>query len=148
MNPRLVALAGPLKESIVALTGTTLSVGREPANLLAISDPSISRRHCAIDLVEGRYRIRDLESRNGTYVNGTAVKESWLNENDQISVGDSVFIFLTQEEADTTTGQVEFDDSQLAHATAQLRPQDVLYLQPDRILREVPMTLRLGRNFW
>jgi Nif-specific regulatory protein len=40
---------------------------------------------------------------------------------------------------------VEFEDS-LTHATSQLRPQDVLYLQPDRILSELPVASRLGRN--
>ena len=40
---------------------------------------------------------------------------------------------------------MEFDDS-LTQATTQIRPQDVLYLQPERILKELPATSRLGRN--
>ena len=40
---------------------------------------------------------------------------------------------------------MEFDD-RLTQATAQIRPQDVLYLQPERILKELPATSRLGRN--
>ncbi len=41
---------------------------------------------------------------------------------------------------------MEFEDERLTHATAEIRPQDVLYLQPDKILSELPATSRLARN--
>ncbi len=147
MNPRLFAVAGPLKDSTFALPAGDLPVGRDPSNLLSISDPSLSRRHCVIGREGDRHKIRDLDSRNGTYVNGVAVKESWLRHGDQISVGDSLFVFLLEEDVEgPPPGRVEFDDNQLTHATAQIRPEDVLYLQPDRILSELPATSRLARN--
>ncbi len=70
-----------------------------------------------------------------------------MNHGDQISVGDSVFVFLVKEDDRTRRSceAVEFDDS-ITQATAQIRPQDVLYLQPDRMLKELPATSRLGRN--
>jgi hypothetical protein len=74
------------------------------------------------------------------------VSEKRLNHGDQISVGESVFVFLTKEDSDgATTEAVEFDDC-LTQATVHIRPQDVLYLQPERILKELPATSRLGRN--
>ena len=146
MNPRLLGLSGPLRDSIFALPSGEVPVGRDPANLLAINDPSLSRRHCLIVSAENSYQIRDLESRNGTYVNGFVVKESTLQHGDQISIGDSVFVLLTQEEnKEASSTAVEFEDSP-AQATVQFRPQDVLYLQPDRILNELPSTSRLARN--
>jgi len=146
VNPRLLVIAGPLKDSSFALSGTEVPVGRDPSNLLAISDPSLSRKHCVVTREGERYSIRDLDSRNGTFVNGIAVKQSYLQHGDQISAGDSVFLFLLQEEGEApASGVVEFEDS-LTHATSQLRPQDVLYLQPDRILSELPAASRLGRN--
>jgi Nif-specific regulatory protein len=146
VNPRLQVVAGPLKDSIFALPEGKLPVGRDPSNLLSISDPSISRRHCVFSRKDGGYQIRDLDSRNGTFVNGAPIKESQLSHGDQVSVGDSVFIFLVQEEEEELgSGPVEFEDSQ-AHTTTQVRPQDVLYLQPDRILSELPATSRLARN--
>src|ERR1043166_6703743 len=145
-NPRLLGLAGPLRDSIFALPTSEVPVGRDPGNLLAIPDPSLSRRHCLIVPAEEGFRIRDLESRNGTYVNGVAVKEGALKHGDQISIGDSVFILLTH---DDTNGPleagVEFEDGP-AQATAQVRPQDVLYLQPDRILGELPSSSRITHN--
>jgi len=146
VNPRLLAVAGPLKDSTILLCRKEVPVGRDPSNLLSISDPSLSRRHCVLSREDDGYKICDLDSRNGTFVNGVAVKESRLRHADQISLGDSVFVFLLQEDVEEpAAGKVEFDDS-LTHATAQLRPQDVLYLQPDRILSELPATSRVGRN--
>ena len=63
-------------------------------------------------------------------------------------MGESVFVFLEKDEEDssqTASAAVEFDDS-ITQATTQIRPQDVLYLQPERILKQLPATSRLGRN--
>ena len=128
------------------LSGKEIQVGRDSSNGLAISDPSLSRRHCILSRNGTEYKIRDLDSRNGTFVNGTAVKESPLRHGDQISIGDSVFIFLLREDAEEPAGNgVEFEEG-LTHATAQLRPQDVLYLQPDRVLKESPSSSRVEQN--
>ena len=146
MNPRLQVIAGPLKDSSLALSSAEVPVGRDPSNLLSISDPSLSRKHCVLIRDGEQYAIRDLDSRNGTFVNGVAIKQASLQHGDQISAGDSVFLFLLQEDGEEpSSGIVEFEDS-LTHATSQIRPQDVLYLQPDRILSELPATSRLGRN--
>jgi transcriptional regulator with GAF, ATPase, and Fis domain len=145
VKPRLVAVSGPLKDSVFDLPNTELTLGRDPANGLPISDPSVSRRHCVINRQDDRFQVRDLDSRNGTQVNGESVKERWLTHGDQLMVGDSVFLFITEEDS-KKSDKVEFEDSQLTHATAQIRPQDVLYLQPDRILSELPTTSRLARN--
>jgi len=113
---------------------------------LAIGDLSLSRRHCVLSRREDGYTLRDLESRNGTFVNGGVVSEKRLNHGDQISVGESVLVFLVKDTGGAEgREEVEFDDT-LTHATTQLRPQDVLYLQPERIQKELPTTSRVGRN--
>jgi transcriptional regulator with GAF, ATPase, and Fis domain len=146
VNPRLLVIAGPLKDSTFALPSGEIHIGLDPSNLLSISDPSLSRRHCALSRDSDGYRIRDLDSRNGTSVNGVAIKEASLRDGDQISVGDSVFVLLLHEDEDQpTAGRVEYEDS-LTQATAQFRPQDVLYLQPDRLLKELPANSRVARN--
>ncbi len=148
MNPRLVAIAGPLKDSTFALPELGhLSIGRDSGNVLPIADPSVSRQHCILESETGHFRIRDLESRNGTLVNGHAVEQHVLTHGDQIEIGDSVFVFLVHETQDNLLpGQVEFDDISLARSTVRLRPADVVYLQPERILSELPATSRVARN--
>jgi transcriptional regulator with GAF, ATPase, and Fis domain len=146
VKPRLQAAAGPLADSIYFLSEAEIGIGRDPSNSLAISDLSVSRRHCVLIRDKNGYKLRDLESRNGTFVNGGPVSEAPLQHADQIAVGDSVFVFLLNENADAAASdQVEFDDK-LTQATVQIRPQDVLYLQPEQILKALPATSRVGRN--
>jgi transcriptional regulator with GAF, ATPase, and Fis domain len=149
VNPRLVAVSGPLKDSVFILPPEELWLGRDASNGLPISDPSVSRRHCVIQQDGLDFRVRDLESRNGTLVNGQPVQEQLLRHLDEIAIGDSVFLFLTEDDPAKGSGAsriVEFEDEKPTHTTAQIRPQDVLYLQPEKILSELPATSRLARN--
>jgi transcriptional regulator with GAF, ATPase, and Fis domain len=146
VNPRLLSISGPFKDSSFVLSGAEVSLGRDSSNGVAISDPALSRRHCVLRREGTDHRISDLESRNGTFVNGVAVKESRLKHGDQISVGDSVFVFLLRDDAEESgNSQVVFED-RLTQATARISPQDVVYLQPDRILKELPPASRLAQN--
>jgi len=136
-----------LTDSTYFLTDAEIRIGRDPSNSLAISDLSLSRRHCVLSREQDSYKICDLDSRNGTFVNGGAVSEASLCHGDRISVGESVFVFLDKDEDpdEAIVAAVEFDDA-ITQATTQIRPQDVLYLQPERILKQLPATSRLGRN--
>jgi transcriptional regulator with GAF, ATPase, and Fis domain len=147
VKPRLLAVAGPLKDSTFNLEDPETTVGRDAGNKFSINDPSVSRQHCTLRLEQDGYVIRDLKSRNGTYVNAVDIKEQQLNHGDQVSIGDSVFLFLLREEPESAAAPhpVEFDDH-ATQATAQLRPHEVLYLHPDRIQSELPASSRLGRN--
>ena len=97
MNHRLVARDGPLKGSVFVLDNTEFSVGRNPSNRLAVSDPSLSRQHCVIAPNGSHFEVRDLDSRNGTFVNGVPVHERVLADGDQIQIGNSLFLFLAEE---------------------------------------------------
>jgi transcriptional regulator with GAF, ATPase, and Fis domain len=147
LRPRLLVLSGPLKDSTIPLADGEVTIGREGSNGIAVTDPSVSRKHCLISGLDGRFRVRDLDSRNGTVVNGSAVEEQWLAHGDQIAAGDSVFLFLV-EDLDTppVVGRVEFEESQLSAATTIIHPRDVVYLQPERLQQELPQNSRVARN--
>ena len=147
MRPRLLVIAGPSKDSNIPLPDGEATVGRDPANAVAVADPSVSRKHCLLRPEEdGRFQIRDLDSRNGTLVNGLPVKEQWLRHGDEIAAGDSIFLFLIEEEDRAApASRVEFDD-QPAAETKVIYPKDVLYLQPDRLLQELPAASQIARN--
>lgn len=148
MQPRLLVTAGPSKDATIPLPNGEATIGRDPSNLVSIVDPSVSRKHCLLRSEEdGRFQIRDLDSRNGTLVNGLPVKEQWLRHGDEIATGDSAFLFLTEEEDRApAASRVEFDDSRPASETKVIYPKEVLYLQPDRLLRELPSTSQIARN--
>ena len=137
-------IAGPSKDTIIPLPDGEATIGRDPANAVAIIDPSVSRKHCLLVLEDGRFHIRDLDSRNGTTVNGVVIKEHWLRHGDEIATGDSVFLFLLEEEV--SHGRVEFDDSHPTAETKIIHPKEVIYLHPDRLLRELPATSQMARN--
>jgi pSer/pThr/pTyr-binding forkhead associated (FHA) protein len=71
-----------------------ITVGRDSSNDLIIDHPLASRRHARFEHDEAGYHIRDLNSTNGTYVNGEPIKGSYLlNHQDQIIVSDTVITF-------------------------------------------------------
>jgi len=146
LHPRLLVLSGPLKDSTLPLSEAETTVGRETSNGIAIVDPSVSRKHFALDCHEGRFRIRDLDSRNGTQVNGMAVEEHWLHHGDYVSAGDSSFLFLIEDEAPPLAGRVEFEDAEFSTETTIIHPRDVVYLQPERLLQELPPSSRVASN--
>jgi len=146
LRPRLFVLSGPLKDSTIPLPEGEVTIGREASNKVAVIDPSVSRKHCALRGEKGKFQVRDLGSRNGTLVNGAAVKEQWLRHGDEIAAGDSSFLFLLEDEDVAAPGRVEFDDDQRTAETTILHPKDVVYLQPDRLLRELPATSQVARN--
>jgi len=147
LRPRLLVLSGPLKDSTIPLSEDELTIGRDASNGIAVTDPSVSRKHCLVSRHEGRFRVRDLDSRNGTQVNGSGVEEQWLEHGDQISAGDSSFLFLLEEEeVEPAPSRVEFEDAQSTSETTIIHPRDVVYLQPERLLRELPATSRVARN--
>jgi len=146
MRPRLLVLSGPLKDSTIPLAEGEVTIGRDASNGIAVVDPSVSRKHCLVSWNERRFRVRDLDSRNGTLVNGTGIEEQWLEHGDQIATGDSSFLFLLEEDVTAAVSRVEFEDADAFAETTILHPRDVVYLQPDRLLRELPATSRVARN--
>ena len=89
MTARLVALAGPLCGEAFPIEGPEWVVGRDPANPLSIPDRLMSRRHCAVTFVNGRYHLRDLGSSNGTF--SRLYKERELTNNDVLLMGQQLF---------------------------------------------------------
>ena len=96
MNPRLVAIHGPLSGQTIYLDEPVISIGRQLSNDIILDDPHVSRNHCLVRSEGEHYVIEDLNSANGTYVNGERVTESPLTEGSLIKVGNSLFRFRVQ----------------------------------------------------
>lgn len=92
-SAKLVALNGPLANREFPLR-ESLRLGRERDNDLSLPDQQASRHHAVIQLREGRYWISDLNSRNGTLVNGARIAQpAPLSDGDSIQIGDTRFVF-------------------------------------------------------
>ncbi|MEK7833149.1 MAG: FHA domain-containing protein, partial [Acidobacteriota bacterium] len=133
-NPRLIVLAGPLKGSIFGLTEEEVVFGRESSSRISLADLSTSRRHCRIRREADAFVLTDLESFNGTVVNGLPVKERRLEHGDRITVGSSHFLFLLHDkEPAADSGKVQMDEGRdLTQDTVRIRQEDLLLLQPDK----------------
>ncbi len=69
-------------------------IGRTPDNGVVLNHPTISRYHAVIERMGTRFRVTDLHSANGTYLNGKAVEESeWIKPNDTLKIGPCEFLF-------------------------------------------------------
>src|SRR5712692_594243 len=97
---RIIATAGPLKGSEFPIGELEFTIGRQGDNDINLEDDLVSRRHCSIQLLDGRVVLRDLESKNGTLVNGEAISEKVLRHGDVLKVGSSTFIYKERDDVE------------------------------------------------
>ncbi len=90
--PRLVVHEGG-ERRVYPLTADITPIGRSPNNLIQIRDVKSSREHCQIERTDKGYKLVDLESQNGTLVNGTPVNQHYLRPGDRIEIGDTAILF-------------------------------------------------------
>jgi hypothetical protein len=165
MQVKLRVIRGSSSGKEVTLKGPKFLIGRaEDCQMRAKSD-AISRRHCAILLRTSRVTVRDLGSRNGTYVNGARIDgEHPLADGDVLQVGPLEFMLVIQlpasQKASLAAGNSdsqgvadmvgqwldEFDDEQLpvdlptpASETRRFRNEDT-----DRVVLEADSDESLG----
>jgi FHA domain/Domain of unknown function (DUF1707) len=84
------ALAGPpagLLADPGSLQGGRITLGRSSACQLVLADDTVSRRHAALVVRDGCWRIVDLGSSNGTWVNGRRVVEAEVRPGDELRLG-------------------------------------------------------------
>jgi pSer/pThr/pTyr-binding forkhead associated (FHA) protein len=73
----------------LSLDSSTIILGRSSSSTLKLSDPKISGKHCAIKkIATGKVLVKDLDTTNGTYLNGGKITETQLFCDDAITIGD------------------------------------------------------------
>lgn len=83
--------------AVVRITGT-LRIGRAADNDIVVPDLMVSRHHAEVRVIgEGRYRVVDLGSHNGTYLNGSRVEVADLSESDSIGMGHTTYRLVGDE---------------------------------------------------
>ena len=106
----MVVVSGPSKGTVVRFTGDQLSVGRDSANNLSLRDRAVSRRHFTISKSDAAFHLIDLESHNGTFVNGIPVRRKLLTHGDTLRVGRCELVFLITEDEGLVLEPVQFQD--------------------------------------
>jgi len=95
----------------------SLAVGRKSDNDIVIDNPAVSGHHCRISVQGGTYFVEDLDSTNGTFVNGKRIKKSGLHHNDVVGVAKHALVFLEDAPSAETPAEPTAD------ATMMLSPQ-------------------------
>jgi len=81
------------QRDIVFDKGTLVQIGRDAGNDVVINSPNVSRFHAQVEKVGQRYRVEDLRSSNGTFVNDQRIEGSvWLKPEDTIRIGSYRFV--------------------------------------------------------
>ncbi len=96
--PRIEIVADG-ESTMVPFRGGAVTIGRQDDNDIVLADTKASRRHCRIEYVGGRYRVRDLASHNGTWIGHDKVQERNLQFGQAIRIG-STYIRLVQDPND------------------------------------------------
>jgi pSer/pThr/pTyr-binding forkhead associated (FHA) protein len=91
----------PSGRELVPLTGERVTLGKASTNAVSLEhDPTVSRLHAILENHGSAWSIRDVGSRNGTYVNGEKIAaERVLHSGDEVRVGKSRLVYLEARQA-------------------------------------------------
>lgn len=138
--PKLVSIVGPVCGGVFALPdneGETFSIGRSVNNTLCLLDPSVSRNHCVLSRKGLDIIATDLSSVNRTYINGLPLTEHALRNGDEIKIGESLFLFVTEGDSGTREGNGAGASERIRLARTQVRP----------VADSIRLSATLGRYF-
>ncbi len=114
---------GPDKGKAFEVIDQPVVIGREAPDGVRILDQGASRRHAEIFKIGEMYFIRDLESKNGTFVNDERIVEELLQVGDKIKIGSTLFVFeetgMAQESAEPMQ-DIQFSSSEKLEATMEI----------------------------
>lgn len=117
---KLVVINGDSETQEFMLNQKQVSLGRDQTNDVCLSDKSVSRHHADVVKVSSKYFLEDLESTNGTRLNGLEIKKHILKDGDEIDIGNYKLRFR-----EAGSGEGEDLDK-----TVVLRPQRVKHQPP------------------
>lgn len=89
----LVSDRGPSRGTVHRIDGERSTLGAVGSADVAIDDPHISEQHASLRFQDGRFTLTDLDSTNGTRLNGDDMQKSDLNDGDRIGLGETSWVF-------------------------------------------------------
>ncbi|HMK28101.1 MAG TPA: sigma 54-interacting transcriptional regulator [Terriglobales bacterium] len=131
LQAKLIGISGPVWNQTFAVDAEA-SLGRDADNTIAIADTQVSRHHCRLQREGQEFVLVDLESHNGTLVNGASVQRCVLKNGDQISVGPCVFVAAIGE-VDSAHGLPEQFGPDLRVPSAEVEVEEMAFLQPSTV---------------
>src|SRR3954465_10256566 len=94
--PKMIVSIDGVVIKEVQLTKDRTTLGRRPYNDIVIDNLAVSGEHAVLQLTDDEVFLEDLNSTNGTYVNGKAVKKQLLQNNDTVEIGKYKIKFINE----------------------------------------------------
>ncbi len=91
--PRLIVIRGADEGKQFDLAEPVVTVGRDAANRIRLHDTEVSRRHAELRHSPDGYRLTDVGSANGCFVNNQAIKDVLLKPGDQVQIGQTLLVY-------------------------------------------------------
>jgi hypothetical protein len=96
---RMQFIPADIPEQGVTVHKLPVTIGRGSDTTVRVDDPYTSRRHCEINRLNGALVVRDLNTTNGTFVNGLRITESHILPGDRLTVGETRFLVHYEDSA-------------------------------------------------
>src|SRR5262245_31848862 len=125
---------------------TPVTIGREEGNLLRLNDERVSRFHAKVQVDNEDFILTDLESTNGTRVNGTVVQIRRLRIGDRVSVGRSLLLFGSNEEIVARVASLEGQGLLSSEAEAGLASDGPATIQARTLTGDADLNLDFDLN--
>ncbi len=102
----VVILKGYAEGMEYPIDKTHAVIGRDKDVQVPLKDPMASRQHAVILFHDGQFMLKDLDSTNGTQMNGASIKQASLNHGDKFRVGDTVLQFVLEDSGRNPTYEI------------------------------------------
>jgi hypothetical protein len=89
----LTITKGKNEGKVFPIVGKKVTIGKGDENAVRIDDPAVSTLHASIELKGDVFELKDMGSKNGTFVNGRRVESRYLGSNDIIAIGETELKF-------------------------------------------------------
>jgi len=140
-HPYILFQQGPLFGKMVLLESGTVILGRSEDADITINDEGISRKHLKLHYNKGKATATDLNSTNGTYVNGQRITTKELNHEDKVQISSSTLIkYIYADKLDESTQQELYNMGHLDALTSAYNKRHLL----DRLQGEFSFAKRKG----
>jgi hypothetical protein len=128
--PRLVAQSAEFEGKVFDLSGGEITVGRVADNKIQVEHASVSGHHAVFKLDGLDYSIKDLDSTNGTRINGERVSEQKLRRNDILRLGNIELLYDSEHQPPGQPMPTPSERVNLAECASHGRPTDFVNASP------------------
>ena len=138
--PSLFVVRGHDQGARFELDEPVVNVGRDASNRIQLHDTEVSRLHVELRLTDRGYTVTDLNSSNGTFVNGKRVQKYRLASGDQVQLGSTLMLYTgppgdgaedLAEKIDITSSHLPGDQSHIIRSVTQQEGSQLFDLKPD-----------------